>query len=33
MTAAAAILWIAAFGLFTVFYFPILTRPREKAEA
>ena len=30
--AAAAILWIAAFGLFTVFYFPILTRPRNKIE-
>ncbi|MEK7246147.1 MAG: NnrS family protein [Pseudomonadota bacterium] len=28
--AAAAILWIAAFGLFTVFYFPILTRPRGR---
>ena len=30
---AAAILWIAAFGLFTVFYFPILTRPRNRIEA
>ena len=31
--AAAAILWIAAFGLFTAVYFPILTRPRKRAEA
>jgi uncharacterized protein involved in response to NO len=31
--AAAAILWIAAFGLFTVFYFPILIRPRARVEA
>ncbi|MCC7017755.1 MAG: NnrS family protein [Rhodospirillales bacterium] len=31
--AAAAILWIAAFALFTAHYFPILTRPRRRAEA
>lgn len=30
--AAAAILWVAAFVLFTVFYFPILTRPRNRIE-
>lgn len=29
--AGAAILWIAAFGLFTAFYFPILTRPRKRS--
>lgn len=31
--ATAAILWIAAFGLFTVLYFPILTQSRGKPEA
>lgn len=31
--AATAILWIAGFGLFTYIYFPILIRPRARAEA